>query len=291
MKTRKLINKNIIISNLKSLGINKGDTLFIRADLSKIGRLEEKNKKIYVEAILEAIGEEGTLVGLSFTKDFLIKPNKDYIFDGSNSSYVGSFSNIMLSHEKSIRSSHPTNSYVAIGKNAEFITKNHDETSGAYDPIRKIIELNSKMLLIGCADSSPGFTTTHLAEIDLGLHKRIIFPFFNKVFYRKNNKVKLFKRKDLGGCSSSYKKLYSEYISNEILFSGYIGNAYTLLTSAKDAYQIDYKIGLSNNKFNICESDNCFMCNARRWDRVYKQPSYWLRFIVYALKNKKVMKR
>lgn len=82
----------------------------------------------------------------------------------------------MLSHPKAFRSKHPTNSYVAIGKNAKYIFGNHDENSGSYEPIRKIVELEGKMILIGCVESSPGFTTTHLAEVDLGLHKRIIFP-------------------------------------------------------------------------------------------------------------------
>ncbi len=128
-----------------------------------------------------------------------------------NKSYLGAFSNIMLSHKDSMRSTHPTNSYVVIGQYAKFITSSHTEKSGAYEPIRELIKLNAKMLNIGCVDTSPGFTTTHLVEVDLGLHNRIIFPKINRVLYKKNNEIKLFKRKDLGACSSSYINMYSKY--------------------------------------------------------------------------------
>jgi aminoglycoside 3-N-acetyltransferase len=186
-------------NDILDLGVKSGDTLLIRADLGAIGRLETKKKEDYINFILDVVGKDGTIVGLSFTSGFFVKRNKNIVFDGNNKSNTGAFSNTMLKHPKSIRSTHPTNSYVAIGKNSEYILEGHNEKSGAYDPIRKVMSLNGKMLLIGCVNSSPGFTTTHLAEIDLGLHKKIIFPTLNGAYYKKNGKIKIFKRKDQGG--------------------------------------------------------------------------------------------
>ena len=290
MKKKRIVNKNIIINDLVSIGLKEGDIVLVRADLSKVGRLEEKNKNVYLESILEVIGVSGTLVGLAFTKDYMFRINQDYIFDGTNNSYIGAFANLMLTHDKSKRSTHPTNSYVAIGRYADAITSNHTEKSGAYEPIRKLIELNGKMLLIGCVNSSPGFTTTHLVEIDLGLYKRIIFPTINRVLFKKDNKIKLFKRKDLGACSASYMNMYAHYIKNESLYTGFIGNAFSILISAKDAYDIDLSIAKNNPKFNICDNDKCFMCNTRRWDRLHKAPLYWIKLILHYIKYKEVMK-
>lgn len=267
-------------NDLESLGITKGDTVLVRADLGAIGKIETKKREDYINFILEVVGEEGTIVGLSFTSGFFIKKNKNIVFDGDNKSYTGAFANTMLKYSKAVRSKHPTNSYVAIGKNAEYILSEHDENSGAYEPIRKIVELGGKMILIGCVESSPGFTTTHLAEVELGLHKRIIFPTLNGTFYKKDNEIKLFKRKDLVSCSSTFYRFYGHYVKNELLQQGYIGNAYSILIDAKKAFDLDLKILESNPKITLCENPSCMLCRARRWDNLIDMPMFVVRNII-----------
>lgn len=267
-------------NDLKNLGLQKGDTLLVRADLGTIGKLESKKREDYINFLLEAVGEEGTIVGLSFTSGFFLRKNKNNIFDGNNKSYTGAFANIMLKHTNAIRSSHPTNSYVAVGKNADYILKNHDENSGAYEPIRKIMGLNGKMILIGCVKSSPGFTTTHLAEVDLGLHKRIIFPRLNGAYYKKNGEIKLFTRNDNGSCSSTFYKFYGHYVKNELLKQGQVGNAYSILIDANKAYEVDYEVLKNNQKITLCDNDNCMLCRARRWDNLMDMPKYIITHII-----------
>lgn len=273
-------------NDLQSLRIKKGDTLLVRADLGAIGKLETKKREDYINFMLEAVGEDGTIVGLSFTSGFFVKKNKNNIFDGTNKSYTGAFANTMLKHPKAIRSKHPTNSYVAIGKNAKYVLDAHDENSGAYEPIRKIIELNGKMILIGCVESSPGFTTTHLAEVDLGLHKRIIFPTLNGAYYKKDGEVKLFQRKDIGSCSSTFYKFYGHYVKKELLLQGYVGNAYSVVIDANKAYEIDYEVLKSNPKITLCDNPKCMVCRARRWDNLIDMPMYIIRFILPKIVNR-----
>lgn len=268
---------NSLIYDLQQIGIKKGDTLLVRADLGSIGKLSSKNRNDYINFLIEAVGEQGTVVGLSFTSSFFIRKNKNLIFDGTNKSYTGAFANTMLSHPLAHRSKHPTNSFVAIGKNAEYILKGHDEHAGAYEPIRKIMELNGKMILIGCVDTSPGFTTTHLAEVDLGLHKRIIFPALNGVYYKKDNEIKLFNRKDLGSCSSTFYKFYGHYVKNESLIQGYIGNAYSILMDAAKAYEIDKYTLMENPRVTICDNPDCMLCRARRYDNLKDLPGFVFR--------------
>lgn len=264
-------------SDLERLGVKSGDTLLVRADLGSIGKLTTKNRKDYIQFLLDTVGTEGTIIGLSFTKGFFIKKDTKNIFQDSSKSYTGSFANLMLKHTDSIRSTHPTNSYVGIGKNAKYILENHNEHSGAYDPISKIIELNGKMILIGCAGRSPGFTTTHLAEVDLELHKKIIWPTLNGGLYYKEDQVHVFKRKDLGSCSSTFFKFYGFYIKEEVLEQGYIGNAYSLLIDAQKAYDIDYMTLKNNPKITICDDKSCMLCRARRWDNLKDLPLYIMR--------------
>jgi aminoglycoside N3'-acetyltransferase len=273
-------------NDLRNIGINKGDTVLVRADLGSIGKLETKQREDYINFMLDVVGAEGTIIGLSFTKGFFIKHQGTDIFDGSNKSYTGSFANTMLKHPLALRSKHPTNSYVAIGKNAKYIIDNHNEKSGAYEPIRKIMELNGKMILIGCVKNKPGFTTTHLAEVDLGLHKRIIFPKLNGGLYISDNKVKVFKRTDLGGCSSTFYKFYANYVKDELLNQGYIGNAYSVLINAKEAYSLEFYLLSNNPKFNICNDKTCTLCRTRRWDNLIDSPGFLLKKLLTKLKKR-----
>ena len=277
--------------NLAKLGVKPDDTLLVRANLGCIGRIDSKTKNDYLKLFLDAIGKDGTLVGLAFTKSSFVKLDNSYIFDGKNKSYTGSFANLMLKYKEAIRSSHPTNSFVAIGKNANYIVSGHNEYAGAYEPIRKIMELNGKMLLIGIASDSPGFTTVHLSEIDLGYHKKIIFPTLNKVQYKDRNNTRVFKRTDLGSCSSTFYKFYSYYINNELLSVGYIGNAYSLLINAVDAYNVDYSVLRNEPKITICNNPDCMLCRARRWDNLKDLPIFVLRMLFSKIKQINLIKR
>jgi aminoglycoside N3'-acetyltransferase len=270
---------------LQNICLEKGDTVLIRADISQI--LKSKNNlkaKDILDVILDVIGEGGTVISPAYTTSSFIKRDEKNIFTVKSRTISGLFSMTMLVNKYSVRSSHPTNSYVAIGKYAEDILNNHDEKSGAYEPIRKIMELSGKMLLLGCARSSFGFTTTHLAEIDLKLHKRIVYPALTTAFYEKNGEKKLFKRKDPGLCVANYYKLFGLYIKHEILRQNYIGGVYSLLVDANEAYKIDFETLKSNPKFNICESKNCFQCRAMRWDNLLSVPRFIFNKIVKKLR-------
>jgi aminoglycoside N3'-acetyltransferase len=202
--------------------------------------------------------------------------------------HAGALPQTMLEYPKSSRSKHPMCSYVAIGKNAEAITIDHGPESPAYEPIRKIIELRGKMTLVGCVSSSPGFTTAHLAEYDLGLLNRIIFPWLNSVYYLDDQgQYKLFKRRDLGSCSKSFSKYYVHYIQAGILRAGFVGDAYSITVPAQEAYCIEKQILSKNPKFNICDDPYCFACNVLRWDRAYMLPFSLIRILLKKFINRK----
>ncbi|HGF7535136.1 TPA: AAC(3) family N-acetyltransferase [Vibrio cholerae] len=275
-------NKLSLISAFKELGIKKGDVLLIRAGLGSVGRIEG-GASTFVEALIEAVGEEGTVFSLAFTSGaaFIKKPKVEEAFDIKKKSYAGALPNAMLKHPAAYRSKHPMCSYIAIGKHAEYLIQNHDHESGAYEPVRKVIELGGKCVLVGCVKDSPGFTTTHLAEADLGMLKLNIFRKLISVYYKTDDgDLAIFKRTDPGLCSNSFYKFYAHYVSEGILHTGRIGKAYSIVASAAETYEIDKKILSKNKKFNICGSPDCFVCNAGRWDRLQYMPSYILRRIL-----------
>lgn len=275
------VSKEKLIEDFRIIGIRPGDVILIRANLASVGRISG-GAEIFIEALLDTVGEEGTIVSLAFTNgSFFKKPKIADAFHSKKKSYAGALPNAMISHVGALRSQHPMCSYVAIGKFAEKIINGHDEKSLAYDPVRKIIELNGKSLLVGCVESSPGFTTAHLAESDLGMLKRI--PIFKGIIctYYQNKKggYSLYRRSDPGLCSNSFYKFYAIYVKKGILGTGFVGNAYSIIAESKAAYNIEYEKLKENPKFNICGDKYCFTCNANRWDRIHHLPGYLLRMI------------
>jgi aminoglycoside N3'-acetyltransferase len=281
------VSEDSLHEDFSRMGICSGDTILLRASLGAVGRVRG-GADVFIRALLRAVGPEGTIVSLAFTDGaFIRKPKIEDAFNKQKKSYAGALPNAMIKRSDAFRSSHPMCSYVAIGKLAEEITNNHDETSPAYEPVRRIVELGGKCMLVGCVDSSPGFTTTHLAEADLGLLSLAVFPKLTSTYFRaENGEVRLFRRQDPGLCSSSFYKFYALYVRGKVLTTGVVGSAYSIIAPAKECYEIDYVALKKNKKLNICDSPDCYTCNAGRWDRVHRSPVYFFRLAFRKIKNR-----
>ncbi len=133
-----------------NLGIEKGDTLLVHSSLRSLGGATPDE---VIEGLLEAIGDEGTLVfpALSYMH---CNPNQtkfDYYGTPSN---VGALPEYFRTQVKGVkRSICPTHSCCALGKNAEYVTSGHilDKTPcGENSPFRRVMNLGGKILFLGC---------------------------------------------------------------------------------------------------------------------------------------------
>jgi len=272
------LSRNDIASDLRSLGVRRGDVLLVRGALGQVGRIQGGGQAI-VGALLDAVGVEGTIVSLAFTDTaFIRKPDPAKPFTVDSPTYAGALPKAMLAHPAMQRSRHPNCSMVAIGRQADVILAGHDAQSGAYEPVRKLVELAGKGLLVGCVDSSPGFTTAHLAEADLGLYRRVMFPWLNSVYYLdETGGTKLFKRRDHGLCSQGFSRFYEHYVTRGILSAGMVGAAYSIMVPLREAFAIERELLGADPRFAVCDNPGCAMCNARRWDRVHHAPAWFFR--------------
>ena len=69
-------------NDLNKMGVKKGDVLLVRANLGSIGKLNTKKREDYINFLLKAVGESGTIVGLSFTTGFFLKKIKILFLTG-----------------------------------------------------------------------------------------------------------------------------------------------------------------------------------------------------------------
>jgi aminoglycoside N3'-acetyltransferase len=266
-------------NDFKELGIKKGDTVFLRGDLGKVGRFENKKRSLFIESLLSIIGEEGTLVALGFTKSYpFYRVDKNYVFDSLTLPITGALGKLFLDFPGCQRSTHPISSFLAIGKNANYILEGHDDNSASYYPMSKIVNLNAKMILFGVIQSSPGFTTVHYAQEMLGLTKKTLFKGLYRVYYFKEGVKKLYIRKDAGGCSKGFSKFYPFYMHRGIMKLGNIGKSTAMAVPAIDAYDIEYKLLDRDPTYLFCDDISCLSCNIT-W-------TYHLKFAPYFFLSK-----
>ncbi len=103
-----LITQNKLISDLKNIGIKKGDLLHLKVSMRAIGKIDGGANTL-IEALLTAVGEQGTIVIDAFINSYALplsdEDAKKTATDQSLS-YAGALANSMIKHAKGKRSKH-----------------------------------------------------------------------------------------------------------------------------------------------------------------------------------------
>jgi aminoglycoside 3-N-acetyltransferase len=140
-----MITKSDIINGLKKLNLDVGDHVIVHSALSSFGEVESGADTI-IDAIIEVIGPEGTLVTPAFgSGDKVFDPDKS----GTN---LGIIPLTLLKREGVCRSRHPLASVAAVGSKASWLTEKHEEAKTAHGqetPYTKLSMISGKILLLG----------------------------------------------------------------------------------------------------------------------------------------------
>jgi aminoglycoside 3-N-acetyltransferase len=283
---RKIFTVDILRNQLSDLGIESGDVIFIAADLMKLGYYNKNRIQTLddiVNMLVSLVGDEGTLVIPSYTDHFFrFKKNPNIIFHQNVVSSSGNLSNHLLNNPRAIRSSHPTNSLVAVGKYAEYILKNHNENSTCYSPLFKIIELNGKNLMLACFDDlklAP--MSLHAAQEKLGYTSKNWLSGLIQAYYLNNKGQKsLFTRYDIGGCASGSHKLYGYHFQNGAIKILKTGNSISAVIDTKKSYDIFIKSLKFHPEVIRCDNIYCHDCYG---SSIYNPRMYifhWIGFFI-----------
>ena len=182
--TPDLQTKADLVSDFRSLGVDKGSLVLVHSSLSSLGWVCGGAVAV-IYALMEAVTKEGTIVMPTFTADYSdprywqkpAVPKKwwpkirqimpAYQPEITPTRGMGKIPETFRNFPGVIRSSHPKHSFAAWGKKAENIVNNHplDYPLGESSPLGKIYELEGWVLLLGVDyDSNTSF---HLAEYRL----------------------------------------------------------------------------------------------------------------------------
>jgi aminoglycoside N3'-acetyltransferase len=266
--------------DLVKLGLEEGDVLMARAGLRSLGPIEGGHaSQVLIQALLNIVGPQGTVLGLTHTQVSKgIHRKEAQVFRRDTPCITGGLAAAMLLWPGAYRSAHPTNSMVAIGEKAEDLLADHDEKSSCFSFMRKLIDLNAKMINIGCDKSSPGFGTIHFTYEELGLAEKSILSGLYGIYYEKDGNVKWFSKRDVPGCSSGFWRFYDLYRKAGILREGTVGNAdASLIMDASAAFAIEREAVVKDPTFSLCDDPDCYSCRGTKYFNRKDMPRYYLR--------------
>lgn len=259
------ITKESLKYDLKKLGVNEGDVLFITADLFNVTYFNKSKSQTlldWIDIFIELVGPEGCFVVGAYTNTFFrFNKNPNIIFTNDSKTDVGALSNAMLKYPGAIRSKHPTHSCVGIGKNVNRYLENHDTNSSSYKVLNNILLDGGKYLMLGTLDKKNAPQAMHLAQENLGYTKHSPYKWlFQTYFYDNKNNLSIYTKKDYGGCSSGGYKLYGPLIVNNAIEINYVGKAKSAIMDAKLSYDVIVEILQKNKSFIMCDNKNCTQC-------------------------------
>jgi aminoglycoside 3-N-acetyltransferase len=165
-KTNPKLSREEVISILrKDLQIKIGDVVFVHSSMRNLYLDFDKSEILGV--LQEVVGDSGTLAfpcwHFNIRAEDFIKEN-DPVFDIRNSaSAMGKIPDELRKDPNAYRSFHPTNSVVAIGPKAKWLTEGHDTgiyPCGDQSPFYKLIALNAKIIGVGVTVDNLTFVHT-----------------------------------------------------------------------------------------------------------------------------------
>ena len=259
-----LITKTSLESDLRKLGIKEGDMIFVRISYKSIGKVEGGPKTV-IDAILNVIGEKGTLLATAFPKRIRSYKrffNRHYVYYKGMKPITGAIPSVMCSYPNAFFSGNPISTYVAIGKDAEYLTESHTVESESYDIVRLMIErYQPKCLRIG-GNVLDG--TAHLPFSDgLKQHHAYQRRLPEGIYYSDNGKRTWKERTVSAFCYDGFRNFFMKNIINNpkaVLSEGKVGNGQAMVTSMRETYEIEKKFITPDPTILICDSPKCLIC-------------------------------
>ena len=264
----KKIDRSQIISDLSTLGVQKGCVLYITANLGAVGFFENnrtETARAWLEILRQAVGPSGTVIVVGYTPTFFrFKKNPTVIFDFQTPPTSGPLSKAFCQDPQVIRSKHPTCSYLGFGPQARTILAGHDEKSSSYSVIGKIIDLGGTNLMLGTVDKNNAPMAFHYAQEVLGHTKQHPLCGLFQTYYKSGeNKIKTFTRWDCGGCSSGAYHLYGALTVDGAVTYGIVGNALSALIDGTKSFRIIKSAIARNRRLTMCDDLTCISCRGQ----------------------------
>lgn len=276
MKNDHLLTAKALTDTLRKLGVKEGDTLLVHSSLSGLGYFENGTYSV-MEAIEEAVGEDGTYLAPAFARPYLSfdgSPNKSNTYrpydtrpDGElrdKTIGTGALPKAMLKRADAFRSGHVSHEWVGIGAKAEYCVSGHgllDAPTGEESPLKKALELDGSVVLMGCGLGPNTFIHYIETVLDVPYLTPALLSYIDKNGKTRTGHI----AKHLGGCRSFYAGADS-YFYKEAVKRGLqiqeedfgLGKIYRI--RIRDLYEIGMQIYGEDPYALLCHKERCSFC-------------------------------
>lgn len=173
------VTRDEIYRGLWDTGLHDGDVVLVHSAMRTLGRVQGGADTV-VSALLEVIGERGTLVVPTFT--FIHEVEDDPVIDPrSDPSEMGAITEAARTHPRALRSTAYRHSFAAIGRRAGVLA-GVDPALSVFDlrsAFGVMLALNAQVLMLGMTYGS--CTSFHFAEWLCEVPYRRVIPLDVKV--------------------------------------------------------------------------------------------------------------
>ncbi|MBM3143729.1 MAG: AAC(3) family N-acetyltransferase [Chloroflexi bacterium] len=172
-----MLTKNDLIEEFQTIGVEAGDSLLVHSSYKSFGGVEG-GPQIVIDALLDVLGDEGTLIMPTFNFDFCTGEPWDA---RETPSHMGVITELVRKDPRSRRVFHPIYSFAIIGKQAEFLTRERYKSSyGRNSLFGKLRELDGKIMVIGLRYNDSMTFFHHVEELE-GVDYRYLKTFTGMV--------------------------------------------------------------------------------------------------------------
>ncbi|MGG7059572.1 aminoglycoside N(3)-acetyltransferase [Clostridium nigeriense] len=181
MDNRRIVIKQDVLNALKKIGVKNGHNIIVHTSMKSFGFICG-GPQIIIEALIESVGEDGTIMMPTQTWKNLDpsygvhweEPKEWWDIIGNNwpaynkeitpTNSMGAVAEMFRRWPGTIRSNHPVRSFAAWGKNANYLVNNHSlsDIFGETSPVAKLYDLDGYVLLLGTGYDKN--TSIHLAD-------------------------------------------------------------------------------------------------------------------------------
>ena len=254
-----------IKKDLVSLGVKPGDTVFLRISYKAIGKLEG-GPRIFIDAIMELLGEEGTIILTAFPTSSINKLRLFHRKDAADAkkhlkSETGAMSNVAMVYPGAFISKRVDFPFVAIGKNAKYLTENHTYERPGYWILEEAIEkFQCKCLRIG-GESFIG--TTHMS-LSHSLHIKgeyQIAPRYG-LYVKDDQGLTWRENENVIFCASALKNYLPSIIDRIKLSEGKVGDGYAIITDMKKSLEAEEELLKEDLRQILCDNPDCWICRS-----------------------------
>ncbi|MBX2977190.1 MAG: AAC(3) family N-acetyltransferase [Ignavibacteriaceae bacterium] len=250
----------------REIGLTKGVHVIIHASFKKIHSVWRVNTpKEFLSALMNFIGENGSIMIPAFTYNFKKKDGTHPFFDKMNSiSQTGILSQEFGKMPGVIRTSSQTHSFYLWGACQEISEFNNPKSPlGAHSPLEWLLKNDGTALLVGTDFTS--FSFIHYLEIYFNL------PWVNEFCWDENNVLPVGVTEDyetplveVPGCSKGFNNITNYLLNNRLIaITKYNGLDYHSIR-LREFLQLTEGFFKNNFQNLLCNDTSCKCCQSRR---------------------------